>query len=237
MNNTASRNFATSPTLNKAVSVEGELRAHQSPRKKCLALRKMLLWVGGGVVGLFILITIIGVIGVASQPGGWDDEMQRQEVAEKAQASAEAQEAEAEGEASAALQPTESASDQETKAAPEAAKPEETAAEPCDQCLEVSPELLSAIAEGQSGVPIEPVQGAAVKSEDFDNAYMIAMEFSAPGGNEIGAWTSGSLEPGGGLILSLDGFAKNFTVWPDAMESFEISQADHGVQEAEDCLS
>lgn len=53
-----------------------------------MSAKKIILWVVGGVVGgvvvLLILITTIGVIGVSSQPGGWDAEFQRQEDARAA---------------------------------------------------------------------------------------------------------------------------------------------------------
>jgi len=108
-----------------------------------------------------------------------------------------------------------------------------------DRCLPVSAEMMQAIAGGsEDSLPITPVAGAAVKSKDYKEVYMIAMKFSAPGGpDEVGVWASGSTTPGESLILAVDGYATNFTHWPDGgKSSYKITQADDGVAESEACL-
>lgn len=100
-------------------------------------------------------------------------------------------------------------------------------------------ELLEAIASGEeSGVGMKAVRGVAVKSRDFANVYMVAMEFSATGiPNQVGVWATNSLTAGEGLIMAVDGMAKQFTVWPDADETDAgITIMDDGVEEAKVAL-
>lgn len=107
-------------------------------------------------------------------------------------------------------------------------------------CEYVSPEMLRTIAGGAPDrLRITPITSAAVRSADYPELYMIAMRFSVPGvGEEFGVWASNSLQPGGGLIIAVDDFAQNFTQWPAGdTSSFKISQTDHGVEEAEICVS
>ena len=106
-------------------------------------------------------------------------------------------------------------------------------------CLPVSADMQAAIAQGEeSGVGMTPVKAAAVKSPDFQNVYFIAMEFSATGvPNQTGVWASNSLEKGGGVIMAVDGFAQQFTMWPDAdTTQASISAADASVEKAKDCV-
>jgi hypothetical protein len=103
----------------------------------------------------------------------------------------------------------------------------------------VPDDLLEAIASGEeSGVGMKPIRGVAVKSEDFSEVYMVAMEFSATGvENQIGVWATNSLTAGGGIIMAVDGTAQAFTVWPDADKTdAAITQSDDGVAEARSAL-
>ena len=107
------------------------------------------------------------------------------------------------------------------------------------RALSVPVELLDAIASGEeSGVGMEPIRGIAVKSGDFSNVYMVAMEFSATGiKNQVGVWATNSLSAGGGIIMAVDGTAKAFTVWPDADQTdAQITISDDGVAEAKAAL-
>lgn len=106
-------------------------------------------------------------------------------------------------------------------------------------CESVSKAMLKGIASGaQDGTGLKPIRGAAYKSPDFEKVYFIAMEFSADGvDSQVGVWASNSLKPGGGILMSVDGFAKQFTVWPDAENTdAQISPADPGVEAAKSCL-
>jgi hypothetical protein len=129
---------------------------------------------------------------------------------------------------------------QPTSAGQDPASPSNQTPQATDRCLAVKPKLLELIASAaEPGVgKLTFSDGAAVRSEDFTEAYMIAARFSAPGvDNETGIWSSNSLEPGKGLMLSVDGFAKQFTIWPDADKTkAEIEQSTDGVEEARACL-
>ena len=96
--------------------------------------------------------------------------------------------------------------------------------------------MLRAIAKGGKDATIRPTEGAAVKSKDFSKVYMIAVEFNGLGSPERGVWASNSLKRGGGVIMSVDGIAKEFTVWPNGPAGSPMSITDDGAQEALDCL-
>ncbi|MBG6083284.1 hypothetical protein [Zhihengliuella flava] len=57
--------------------------------------KKLLLWIGGGIVGLFAVIMIIGAIGLSNEPGGFDAAVESMQAEESAQAEEEAEAAEA----------------------------------------------------------------------------------------------------------------------------------------------
>lgn len=121
------------------------------------------------------------------------------------------------------------------KAAP--ANTEEKA--PADNCLKVSAAMAEAIGSGEeSGVGMKPGVIAAVKSPDFAKVYFIAMKFGASGiDDQVGVWASNSVKPGGGILMSVDGFAQQFTVWPNADGTdAAISKADPSVAAAKACL-
>lgn len=127
-----------------------------------------------------------------------------------------------------------------SRAAPTTAAPTTPTKAAASRCLPVPQALLDAIASGEeAGVGgLRLSKGYAVQSKDFKKVYVIAAEITAPGvSGEQGVWASNSLESGGGgLILSVDGFAQQFTVWPDADKTdAKITQAADGVDEAKDC--
>ena len=104
-------------------------------------------------------------------------------------------------------------------------------------CLEVDQSLLDGIAWGGE-TTITPVAGAAVKSPEFNNAYFIAMTFSAEGvAGQTGVWTSNSLEPGAVMIMVVDPIAQQFTDWGDANNTAaKIATNDPSVDVAKSCL-
>lgn len=122
-----------------------------------------------------------------------------------------------------------------TQAPAPVATPERSA-----RCLDVDPAKLAALAEGaESDVGgLTFTDGAAVKSSDYGEVYMIAGRFNAPGvDGEVGVWASNSLNAGEGVYMSVDGFAQQFTVWPDAdTTDANITQSADGVSEARECL-
>jgi hypothetical protein len=107
------------------------------------------------------------------------------------------------------------------------------------RCIAVPVAQAQRLAEGaERGVgKMTFTAAAAVKSSDFKSVYMIAGRFRAPGVDEVGVWASNKLPIGGGLLLAVDGVAKQFTVWPDGDKSSAgVSSTDDGVAEARDCL-
>ncbi len=107
-------------------------------------------------------------------------------------------------------------------------------------CETVPPELLSAIAEGANDGPaITPVAAGAVKSAERSDVYIVAMSFTVDGleDAQVGTWgIGGSLTPGSGPLVAIDGFAAEFTVWPHQMNGEEFSVTEDGVDEAKACL-
>ena len=128
---------------------------------------------------------------------------------------------------------------QEAPATEAAADPTPAEQEPVEACETAPDELAAAIIDGEEeGAGLAPVASAAVLSPDFEQVYFIAVEFSATGvDNQVGVWASNSLEPGGGIIMAVDGMAQEFTVWPDADSTdAAISPADPSVESAKACL-
>jgi hypothetical protein len=103
-------------------------------------------------------------------------------------------------------------------------------------CLPASTELLAQI-QTQADPGVQLLRGAAWKSPDFANVYFVAATFSATGvANQTGVWAAGGLtDPS--AIMAVDGFAQQFTSWPDGDSSdAKISAADPGVDRAIACL-
>jgi hypothetical protein len=109
------------------------------------------------------------------------------------------------------------------------------------RCEKVSSALLNAIAEGltmSGGGTLR--EGYAVKSKDFSKVYMVAADIQGTemeGDNEIGVWATNSLD-GSGLILAVDGLAKEFSDWGHGdTTDVNITQSSDGVSEAKECAS
>lgn len=126
-----------------------------------------------------------------------------------------------------------------TTEAPEpTSTPEPTPTEEALACLDVPADVLTRIATGaQDGTGFAPVRASAFQSPNHGEVYLVALEFAATGvDNSVGVWAANGLtEPG--LTLSVDGFAKEFTVWPDASTTdAAIDVTSDGVAEAKECL-
>lgn len=101
-------------------------------------------------------------------------------------------------------------------------------------CLPVDDAMLQAIADGTSGDPMKPIQGAAAKDGEL---YVVAMKFNEGHEDLTGLWASGSLTAGESVIGAADGIAKEFTDWPDAKGSpWQVSSADDVSVNAKKCL-
>lgn len=80
-------------------------------------------------------------------------------------------------------------------------------------------------------------RSAAVKSNDLNEVYFVAVEFSGTGMDpQIGVWATNDLNAG--TIMSVDGTARAFTDWLDgATTDAKLSMRDDGATEAKDALS
>jgi hypothetical protein len=87
-------------------------------------------------------------------------------------------------------------------------------------CVQASRELIKEIASlAQKGTGLKPISGYRFRSPDYSEVYFVAMEFSATGiDNQIGVWVTNDLN-GVGMIMSVDGLAKQFTDWFHSDES------------------
>jgi hypothetical protein len=110
------------------------------------------------------------------------------------------------------------------------------------ECVTPDPTLVDAIAEGLTTDGEGTLRDAqAVRSDDFDNVWMVAAELDAPGleaDGDIGVWSVGggveSIADASG-IFAVDGIAKEFSDWgADTDDAPSIS--DHGVDEARECV-
>lgn len=109
-------------------------------------------------------------------------------------------------------------------------------------CEEVSQAMVDAI---QTGVKVEGGTATlrfaqAVKSNEFNKAWMISADIEGPGledSDDVGTWMSNDLEPGRGLIFSVDSVAKAFSDWgpADTTDAAATSQT-HGVAESKACV-
>ncbi|MFW6598131.1 hypothetical protein ACQBAU_16255 [Propionibacteriaceae bacterium Y2011] len=124
------------------------------------------------------------------------------------------------------------------------ASKEEPAPSPTEaefECLEVTDEFAVTILDGapdgtakEAGYKL--IKAAAVKSPDHKEVYVVAIRFDAPGGDPVtGVWATTSLTTG--PILSVDGFAKNFTQWPDGTKQSGITGVEPYVQAAKGCVA
>lgn len=117
-----------------------------------------------------------------------------------------------------------------------------TSSAPPSRCEQVNADVVNAIMELGAKPEVgklTPVKAAAVKSTAFKNVYMVAISFTATGFDgkpEIGVWATGNIDRHS-MTMSVDGFAKQFTDFPDAATSdAEIRLGDDGVSEAKACV-
>lgn len=107
-------------------------------------------------------------------------------------------------------------------------------------CENVDQVVLDRIAQGaQDGVGLALTRGAAIKSEQFEKAYLVAAEYTAEGVDpSVAVWFTNSIDPTEpGMMMSADATAKALTVWPDAAATdAALSAADPEVIAARDCL-
>lgn len=126
----------------------------------------------------------------------------------------------------------------DSPAVPTSTPPEAVPARPAVTCEPVPQNLRDLIGETltvQGGGSIG--RAGAVRSGAHANAYFVAAEIQGPGMDDaVGTWATNRLD-GTGMILSVDGTAKEFSVLPDgARTAAAFSMADPGAREARGCL-
>lgn len=110
---------------------------------------------------------------------------------------------------------------------------------PVAGCFKVGSATGVAILSGaKPGSGVKFVKAAAVMSPYYGNMYLAAVEFSTTGaGKNVGVFAVSELTADGLLVMSVDGKAKQFTVWQDTDHSAtKISVADPYVAAAKACL-
>ena len=118
------------------------------------------------------------------------------------------------------------------------AAPSTESSEPRVECLRVDRGMADLIMTAGTGTGMAAVRARAVRSPDFERVFFIAVEFTLNGtGNAVGVWASNSLSPGGGLVLSADTFAKEFSDLPDAETTdANIAPSDPAIRQARGCV-
>jgi hypothetical protein len=107
------------------------------------------------------------------------------------------------------------------------------------RCVAASSEQIAAIQDGVDDIAKDNYikTGYAVKSNSFENVWMVAAKIYGPGmgnGTGPGVWAIS----GSGMVLSVNGTAKSFSPLPDASKTdAAITAGDDGVSEAEQCAN
>ncbi len=108
------------------------------------------------------------------------------------------------------------------------------------ECLDVPREVLDTVAAGSDSTGFTAQSGKAVKG-DTDGTYWLAMRFTADGfdgESETGIWLVSGLDAASaGPIMSVDGFAKQFTRWPSKVDGTELNGTEANAQAAKACLT
>jgi len=103
-----------------------------------------------------------------------------------------------------------------------------------DRCLDVSVDILNLISEGDG---FSLINGFAVKSNDFSNAYFLSAEFISSGAlgidGEKGTWfLNDIINPD--YIEGVGGFGEEYSSWGSATEN-RSSPYDDGYKESREC--
>ena len=132
---------------------------------------------------------------------------------------------------------TEDNKQEQTSQTTETEKPVEQA----DRCLEVPEAVVASLNEGFNTEGLILRNAKAVKSNDFESVYFISADIQGAGlegEDDIATFTTNSLESGGGIFMSVDGVAKEFSVFPDASTTdAKATMSDDGAEQSRDCVN
>ncbi|MFC4554177.1 hypothetical protein [Georgenia faecalis] len=93
--------------------------------------------------------------------------------------------------------------------------------------FQIEAEFAERILDGAEDGPLTYLRNAAYTTEEYgDPLTYIAIEFTYPSGDPlVGVWATGS-PVGQSFVWSVDGFAQEFTVWPNGRPDFSPSVTD-----------
>lgn len=107
-------------------------------------------------------------------------------------------------------------------------------------CLDVPQDVLNVVASGSDSSGLKPETGKAVKG-DTEGTHWLAMKFTADGFNgdtETGIWPVSGLDAASAApVMSVDGFAKQFTHWPTQINGTELNGTEEKAKAAAACLA
>mgnify|MGYP006286223489 CR=1 FL=1 len=182
----------------------------EEKKKKGLFSKRNLLIGCGGLLGIFIILLAFGAY-LNSTPAG------------KATNTAEA-----------IAQATEEAKPTETPIPTRAPTKNPTP----EKCERASQQQFAYIDDGlDENNYIE--EAYTVKSKDFEQVYFVSAWIYGPGmeeGEGPGVWAISGDKEDPGIILSVDGFASEFTNYPlGSTTDYNVTMTDHGAEEAKIC--
>lgn len=111
------------------------------------------------------------------------------------------------------------------------------------RCVPASAQQMEYIRSGIKGIQQsnDVLQGFAVLSNDYERVWFVAAEITGPAiqpKQAIGLWAINGELDAPGIILSVNGFAQEFTPYPDGTTTdAQTSQFDDGAQEVLACAT
>ncbi|MCI1831794.1 MAG: hypothetical protein LKI77_02450 [Bifidobacterium sp.] len=106
------------------------------------------------------------------------------------------------------------------------------------KCLDVDADAQKTITDGAKSGTLTPVAAKAVKAPARSNAYIVAMKFNDGNGEMTGVWmTSGLTAADVSPLMSVDGYAHQFTNWPNTINGETLNAEEPGVSDAKSCLN
>lgn len=125
--------------------------------------------------------------------------------------------------------------------ATQTAQSEQKPAEQASRCLDVPEAVVASLNEGFNTEGLTLRNAKAVKSNSFESVYFISADIQGAGlegEDDIATFATNSLENGGGMFMSVDGVAKEFSVFPDASTTdAKATMSDDGAEQSRNCVN
>lgn len=120
-------------------------------------------------------------------------------------------------------------------------KPAQTEqAKDLSRCLDVPENIVANINEGWDTKGLTFRKAKAVKSKDFESVYFVSGDIQGAGlesESDIATFTTNKLDTVG-IYMSVDGVAKEFSVFPDASTTdAKATMSDDGAKLSRDCVN